>query len=117
MSKELIEALENRPEQQSNISLINLRRLARALSMPPAELLKDQGSKDQQFEDLYRGSLAELRKYSLEKQLPYRTYAELKDKGRETLRSQVHGLAARGDSIRILDIEYWRQAHIRLLES
>jgi len=117
VNKELIEALESRPEQQANISLINLRRLARALSMSPAELLKDQGSKDQEFEDLFRSSLATLREYALEKQLGYKTYTDLKHKGRETLRSQVYSLAARGDSVRILDLEYWKRVHKELLDS
>jgi transcriptional regulator with XRE-family HTH domain len=111
LSKELIESLESRPEQQSAISVLNLRRIARALKVSPAELLRDQGVKDQQFEDILRESTTNLRSFALRNQLAYEVYAELKRRGREVIKSQVYGLAARGNNTVCLRDEDWENIY------
>ncbi|MBI4178700.1 serine/threonine protein kinase [bacterium] len=94
--KEQLEAVESRPEQLSNLSIVNLRRVARALDVTPAELLRDASGKDQQFEDLYRKSLATLREFARNEQLSYARYARLKAFGRDVLKKEFEAAAARG---------------------
>ncbi len=118
VNKELLASLETRPERLSNTSLINLRRIARALNVPLAELLKDQSGKDEEFEELFRASVASLRKYALRSQLPYIHYAQLKAHGRETLRHQMEATAraARGTPESLRDDD-WQNFHLALIRS
>jgi transcriptional regulator with XRE-family HTH domain len=116
VNKEMIEALESRPERQSGVSLLNLRRIAMALGMSPAELLRDQGGKDQLLEDLYRESITKLREYASKHHLPYEVYAQLKEKGKQVLRDQVYATAARGEAVRSLDSQFWVTAYREMLE-
>lgn len=114
VSRELVESLETRPEQLSNISIVNLRRIARSLNVPPAEFLKEQSGKDQQFEDLYRSSLATLRSFARNYQLSYEAYAKLKVLGRDALHAEIEASAARGiarSSPQGLQADNWRKLY------
>jgi transcriptional regulator with XRE-family HTH domain len=73
VNKELLESIETRPERLSNSSLINLRRIARALNVSAAELLKEQSGREQEFEDVTRASLTTLRKFAVAQDLAYKT--------------------------------------------
>ena len=115
VNEEMIEALESRPERLSGISLLNLRRIAAALGMSPAELLRDQGGEEQLLENLWRESVPKLREYVSKHNLAYPVYARLKEKGKQHLRDQVHATAARG-GVRSLGTEYWAIAYKDTLE-
>ncbi len=119
VSAELLKTLETRPEQFSNISLVNLRRIARVLNVSPVELLKYQSSKDQEFEDLFRASLASLRSFATENQLSYPMYNKLKLRGRDALRNEIEASAARGASraySRGFRTEDWRTLYSDILD-
>lgn len=107
VSKEVVESLETRPEKLSNTSLINLRRIARALNISLAEILKDQSGRDQELEDQFRASLVTLRKFALEHELTYNNYARLKVYGIRSLRQQMESIAARGTPGPLRE-EQWR---------
>jgi hypothetical protein len=107
--------LESRPEPQSGISLLNLRRIAVALGMSPAELLRDQGGKEQLLEDLYRESVTSLREFATKQRLVYEVYAQLKERGRQRLREHVYSTAARHGALRSLDNEFWAATYKEML--
>jgi len=116
VNKELLESLETRPEKLSNTSLVNLRRIARALNLSPAELLKDQSGKDQELEDMFRSSVVTLRKFALQHKLAYESYAQLKAMGRQILRQQIESTAARGTA-GVFQEEDWRNLYKELIDS
>lgn len=113
---ELIRSLESRPEQLTNISLVNLRRIARALNVSPAELVRDQSTKDQEFEDLRNSSIRNLQDYALSRNLSYAEYAKLKFDGLQALREQTLSLAAKGTP-KPLRGEDWKRLHHGLIDS
>jgi transcriptional regulator with XRE-family HTH domain len=118
VAKEQVEALETRPEQQSNFSLVNLRRIARVLDVSPAELMKDQSGKDQDFAEVYRASLENLRTFAVEHQLAYAVYADLKKRGTALLRTEFDRAAARKrkGQDNVLGVENWRRLHVDSLD-
>jgi serine/threonine protein kinase len=116
VSKELIESMETRPEKLSNTSLINLRRVSRALGVSPAELLKEQSGKEQELEDLSRASIVSLRKFAVAQDLTYKNYARLKAQGLQALRQQIESTAARGTP-GPLNEDQWRTIFHQLVDS
>jgi transcriptional regulator with XRE-family HTH domain len=115
VDQELIRSLESRPEQLTNISLVILRRLARALNVSPAELIRDQSTRDQELEDLRNKSIAHLRDYAKTHNLSYRDYARLKVNGIQALRDQTTGIAAKGMPKPLQDSD-WRAFHHLLID-
>jgi serine/threonine protein kinase/transcriptional regulator with XRE-family HTH domain len=115
VGEELIRSLETRPEQLTNISLVILRRLARALNVSPAELIRDQSTKDQEFEDLGRTGVINLREYAINHNLSYLDYSRLKAQGLNGLREQMMGVAAKGTP-KPLEETDWRQFHHALID-
>lgn len=113
---ELIRSLETRPEQLTNISLVNLRRIARALNVSPVELIRDQSTKDQEFEDLRNSSIRNLQDYALRRDLSYAEYAKLKFEGLRALREQTVSLAAAGMPKPLREDE-WKQLHHKLIDA
>ena len=95
LNVEQVRSVESRPEQQSNFSLVILRRVARALNVPPAELVRDQSSKDESFAILCRSSVENLRVFVKKANLSYETYERLKTTGRERLKTEFNDVAAR----------------------
>lgn len=116
VEKELLESLETRPEQLTNISLVNLRRIARGLDVSPAELVRDQSTKDQEFEELRNTSINNLREYAKLNGLSYMHYAKLKFDGLQALRQQMASLAAKGTP-KALQEDDWRKFHHSLIDS
>jgi len=112
---ELMNSLESRPEQLTNLSLVNLRRIARALRVSPAELVRDQSARDQEFEDLRNASITNLREYARQQELSYKEYARLKTAGLDALIQQSVSLAAKGTP-KAIDEEAWRKFHHNLIE-
>jgi len=94
---DLIHSLETRPEQHSNFSLVNLRRVARALDVPLAELVADQSTKDAAFGELYHDSLLSLRKFAKREDLSYTAYERLKAAGKKRLHEEFYAIARRGN--------------------
>lgn len=116
VEKELLVSLETRPEQLTNISLVNLRRIARGLNVPPVELIRDQSAKDQEFEELRNASINNLREYARQKNISYIDYTKLKFEGLQALRQQTMSLAAKGTPKALLE-EDWRNFHHGLIDS
>lgn len=120
VNKELLDSLETRPEQLSTISLVNLRRIARGLSVSPAELVRDQSAKDQQFEEIRNVSINSLREFARQHQLSYEQYTKLKAHGLQDLRqrmsNQAGSLAAKGYPKPFKE-EEWRTYYHRLIDS
>jgi transcriptional regulator with XRE-family HTH domain len=116
---ELINSVESRPEQQSNFSLVNLRRVARALNIALAELVRDQSSRDEQFASLFRSSVANLRAYATKEQLSYEVYRRLKDTGRAQLQSHFNAVAFRSGEAGITpwDEARWRALYVETLST
>ncbi len=116
VGEELLTSLETRPEQLTNLSLVNLRRVARSLNVSPAELIRDQSTKDQEFEDLRNASIANLREYARQKNISYQDYARLKVDGLHALREQTSSLAAKGTP-KPLQHDEWKRFHHSLIDS
>jgi len=112
-----IKSVESRPEQQSNFSLVNLRRVARALNVSPAELLRDQSSKEEQFALLFRSSVDNLRAFAKKEKLSYDVYEHLKARGRERLKLRFNDVAFRsgGAGVSVWEEKQWRTLHIEEL--
>jgi transcriptional regulator with XRE-family HTH domain len=104
---EVIESIETRPEQLATVTTVQLRRIAKALGVAPAELLRDQSGRDQRFEDAYRESLADLRSFARKRDLTYSVYATLKARGWDQLREAFDSSAARGDKLAALREADW----------
>jgi transcriptional regulator with XRE-family HTH domain len=114
---EIVDSLETRPEAQTSISMIHLRRIAGALQVSPAELLRDQSSEEQQFEGLYNESVKNLREYALRRKVLYEHYAALKAAARQALRMALRpdAKAAYG-ATRALDADWFRDVHSRIVK-
>ncbi len=80
--------------------------------------MTDQSGRDQEFEDVYRSSLASLRRFAREHDLTYAIYAALKAKGREWLTQEFTSIAARGqDGVSPLEDAHWLQQYKQYLDS
>jgi transcriptional regulator with XRE-family HTH domain len=118
LNVDLIKGLESRPEQQSNFSLVNLRKIARALEVSPAELIRDQSSRDEEFATLCRNSTDNLRAYAKREKLSYEVYENLKISGKQNLRERFNELAWRGaatSGIEAWSEKQWREHYMRRL--
>ena len=111
-----LKALETRPEQVTSVSLVQLRRIARALGVSPAEMLRDQSGKDQEFEQTFRVSLSELRKFAKKEELSYHKYETLKQRGRSQLLEHLGAKAARQPA-RPLVAEDWSRLYTAMIQS
>ena len=114
LNAELIRSVESRPEQQSNFSLVNLRRVARILKLSPAELLQDQSSKEESFAILFRSSVDNLRAFAKKKRLSYDVYERLKAMGRERLRLSFSDVAFRSGVTKVSpwDEKQWSALYV-----
>jgi serine/threonine protein kinase len=114
--EDLILALETKPEQQSNFSLLNLRRIARALDVPLAQLVADQSTRDARFGELYHESLLSLRKFAKREVLSYSAYERLKSEGKKQLHEVFYGLAKRGQESPLSE-KQWEDMYLHQVQS
>lgn len=111
LNVDLVKSLESRPEQQSNFSLVNLRKIARALEVSLAELVRDQSTIDEEFAALCRNSIDNLRAYAKKEKLSYEVYENLKINGKQQLRERFNEVAWRGAGTN--GVEAWGEARWR----
>lgn len=99
INEELLVSIVNRPEQISNVSLINLRRIARGLGVSPAKLVEEQSPKARLYEKRSRESVKSLREYARHRDISFKAYEDLKGRGLHALKQQVYseGLRAEPD--------------------
>jgi serine/threonine protein kinase len=112
VNPELLVSLETRPEQISNVSLINLRRIARSLGVSPEKLVKEQSPKARFHQRLRRESLESLHDYAGRKDLPFRQYEDLKARGLNALRQQVYSDGARAERVKAFQEDDWEILHL-----
>ena len=111
LNVDLVKSLESRPEQQSNFSLVNLRKIARALEVSLAELVRDQSTIDEEFAALCRNSIDNLRAYAKKEKLSYEVYENLKINGKQQLRERFNEVAWRGAGTN--GVEAWGETRWR----
>jgi serine/threonine protein kinase len=112
VNPELLISLETRPEQISNVSLINLRRIARGLGVPPEKLVREQSPKARFHQKLRHESLKSLHDYAERKDLPFRQYEDLKARGLNALQQQVYSDGARAERVKAFQEDDWERLHL-----
>ena len=79
-------------------------------------MLRDQSGKDQEFEQTFRVSLSELRKFAKKEELSYHKYETLKQRGRSQLLEHLGAKAARQPA-RPLVAEDWSRLYAAMIQS